>query len=74
MPFAQIVVAVLVGTCAVVVPLARKSLAALVTLSAAAAVATRSCVAYWIPRAATVAPSATPASGRTHRYATFVHT
>jgi signal transduction histidine kinase len=39
-PFAQIVVAVLVGTCAVVVPLARKSLAALVTLSAAAAVAT----------------------------------
>jgi signal transduction histidine kinase len=39
-PFAQIVVAVLVGACAVVVPLARKSLAALVGVAVAAAAAT----------------------------------
>jgi signal transduction histidine kinase len=39
-PLAQILVAVLVGTCAVVVPVARKSYPALVSLSAGAAVVT----------------------------------
>jgi signal transduction histidine kinase len=39
-PFAQILVAVFAGTCAVVVPLARKSLAALVGVASAAALAT----------------------------------
>jgi signal transduction histidine kinase len=39
-PFAQILVAVFVGACAVVVPLARKTFRALVTVAAAAAIAT----------------------------------
>ena len=37
----------------------------------AAAVATRSSVAYCMPRAATVAPAAAPERGSRQRYATF---
>src|SRR5262249_502450 len=38
----------------------------------AAAVATRSSAAYWMPRVATVSPVAEPANGSRQRYATFV--